>query len=169
MSRIVFLSLAVLLGLALNHKAHATADRTRGEPVQFEAVDADGNGSLSRAELRQFREARQADILRGADADGDGRLDRSELTAAMVIGEDARRARRVEAMITRLDANQDGALSVAEIERARADGSERRLLREDRLFRRFDADGSGELSAAESAEIGVRLGRTGSRFGPNAD
>ena len=53
-------------------------DRQRGG-IDFVAIDTDGNGSLSRAELQARATAR----LGRADANGDGALDRDEIVAAM--------------------------------------------------------------------------------------
>jgi hypothetical protein len=47
--------------------------------IDFAAIDADGDGSLSRAELQ----ARAAERIARADANGDGILGRDELIAAM--------------------------------------------------------------------------------------
>lgn len=50
-----------------------------GGPIDFKAIDADGNGSLVRAELM----ARATDRISHADTNGDGALDRAELVAAL--------------------------------------------------------------------------------------
>lgn len=50
-----------------------------GGPIDFKAIDTDGNGSLSRAELMARATAR----ISGADTNGDGALDRAELAAAL--------------------------------------------------------------------------------------
>jgi hypothetical protein len=50
---------------------------TRG--LDFAAIDTDGNGSLSRAELQ----ARAAARIGAADANGDGAIDREELIAVL--------------------------------------------------------------------------------------
>jgi hypothetical protein len=53
-----------------------------GGTIAFAAIDTDGNGSLSRAELQAFAAAR----LAGADANGDGVLDRAEIIEALPGG-----------------------------------------------------------------------------------
>lgn len=50
-----------------------------GGPIDFQAIDTDGNGSLSRAELM----ARATSRIALADTNGDGSLDRAELAAAL--------------------------------------------------------------------------------------
>ncbi|MFT3972632.1 MAG: EF-hand domain-containing protein [Amaricoccus sp.] len=71
-----------LAGLAA---AEPKRDRHDGPPppfggaIDFKAIDTDGNGSLSRAELMARATARIAT----ADTDGNGSLDRAELAAAL--------------------------------------------------------------------------------------
>jgi hypothetical protein len=50
-----------------------------GRVLDFAAIDTDGNGSLSRAELQARAQAR----LATADQNGDGNLDRAEIIAAL--------------------------------------------------------------------------------------
>jgi hypothetical protein len=50
-----------------------------GRVLDFAAIDTDGNGSLSRAELQARARAR----LATADQNGDGNLDRAEIIAAL--------------------------------------------------------------------------------------
>ena len=82
-------ALAALLGALASAGAAAAQEGPEGGPggpmmmrpggVDFVAIDIDGNGSLSRAELQ----ARAVARLAKADANGDGFLDRDELIAAM--------------------------------------------------------------------------------------
>ena len=55
-----------------------------GGPIDFQAIDTDGNGTLSRAELMARATARIA----SADGDKNGSLDRAELAAALPGPED---------------------------------------------------------------------------------
>ncbi len=82
MTRISALATAAALavsaaGIAIAGSAAAQDGRFRPHDttLDFAAIDTDGDGSLSRAELQ----ARAIDRLARADADGDGFLDREEL------------------------------------------------------------------------------------------
>lgn len=63
-----------------------TRGHMRARP-DFDEIDTNGDGALSRAELTDHMKARQADrigrradhMIRRHDADGDGRLDRQEM------------------------------------------------------------------------------------------
>jgi Ca2+-binding EF-hand superfamily protein len=129
--------------------------------IEFEAIDADTDGSLSRAELT----ARATERLGEPDANGDGVLDRAELVAGMpgprggfleVFAVDPAEARadrllafmgateagrievvalaerHVNGLLARLDADRDGAVSREEAEAAAERRAERRHHRGDR-------------------------------------
>ncbi|WP_371059828.1 hypothetical protein [Rhodosalinus sp. 5P4] len=105
-----FLTPAALLGalaaLALTSAAGAArAQDGARETPRFEALDADGDGTLSPAELEAAAERRRAEriarMVARLDMNGDGALDRAELAAR----------RGADRMFTRLDANSDGALT----------------------------------------------------------
>ena len=123
----------------------------------FLAFDADGDGALGGAELpSQFRS-----LVSRADADGDGSATAAEILALMTAeaaepedeeqgeseADDAARddagdggnRQRSSPLMTALDADQDGAVSVAEI------GSAAQSLRS------LDADGDGRLTSDELA------------------
>ncbi|SDE81476.1 EF-hand domain-containing protein [Limimaricola pyoseonensis] len=92
----------------------------------FEQADADGDGSLSRAEIDAFRAAQ----VSGADASGDGALSIEEFET---LWSAFTRSRMVDAF-QELDADGDGAITAAEI-----DG------RVDRMVERLDRDGDGTI------------------------
>lgn len=102
-----------------------------GRGPDFGALDSDGDGWITRAELDAMRAARFAE----ADSDGDGKLSAAEL--------EARGAQRAARMMKRLDANGDALLAPEEIAQARRGGGP------DRMFARADSDGDGSLSQAE--------------------
>lgn len=86
MKRLATLTATGTLLAALAAGGYAAAEPGHRSPhgpghggLDFPAIDADGNGSLSRAELQ----ARAVARIGKADANGDGALDRDELVAAM--------------------------------------------------------------------------------------
>lgn len=105
------------------------------EPVSFETLDLNADGQITQDEMR----ARGAARLAQADTDGDGEISRDELLARARAGAES----RVDRMMERLDADENGALSQAELEKARGNRGG------GRLFNRADADGDGALSKAE--------------------
>ncbi|WP_166416656.1 EF-hand domain-containing protein [Cochlodiniinecator piscidefendens] len=113
--------------------AQARAGGHHGPQMTFEELDVDANGEITQEEFAAHRAARFA----GADTDGDGFLTVEELTEAM----SSRRERRIERMINRMDANDDGKLSVEEMTAPSERG--------ERMFARIDADENGTVSEAE--------------------
>ena len=97
-------------------------------------ADTDGDGALTREELRRFRAERFAN----ADADGDGRVTRDE----MIARAQARAAERAGRIFDRQDRDGDGVVGAAEFE-ARGEA------RLDRLFTRADGNGDGLITPAE--------------------
>lgn len=123
-----------LAAMALTSGAALAQGQARhGGQMSFEALDADGNGEITRAEMDQFRQGR----FDAVDTDGDGKLTVEEIQAEAV----ARANERAKAMIERFDTDKDGMLSAAEMPGPR-DGGER-------MFNRLDRDGNGTVSKAE--------------------
>lgn len=163
--RLIALTGLIALGLA----AEAQARGPQAERPTFEQIDADGDGSVTQAELDGFRTGRAAARFAAMDADGDGSVTAAELAA----GDAARRADR---MIERLNSDGDGALSQAELEAREGRGRHGRgrmhrrgdahgqmgghdADRHAAMFARVDADGDGAIDAAEWADMPHR-GRT---------
>jgi Ca2+-binding EF-hand superfamily protein len=80
-----------------------------------------------------------------ADTDGDGFLSLAELEAA---GQE-RASDRAAKMLSRMDANDDGKLSIDEMKHPRRDPA--------RFFERMDADSSGGISEAEFQEARAKM------------
>lgn len=72
-------------------------EMTAKQAAMIEEADADGNGAVSKAEMRAFREAKRAE--RNPDRNDDGVIDRTEFLNA------------AQDRFDRLDADGDGLLS----------------------------------------------------------
>ncbi|WP_298257618.1 EF-hand domain-containing protein [uncultured Litoreibacter sp.] len=123
----------------------AQAKGGHGPRVTFEELDADGNGSITKAEMQAHRNARFA----SADTNGDGSLSRDELVAHAKAGKEGRMERRVDKMMKRMDADGNGSLSKEEMVDAGGKNKGNR-------FSRLDKDGNGEISKAEFEEMGKK-------------
>jgi hypothetical protein len=146
--RISTLAAALLLAPALASAAsNGYNARLAG---QFRRADADGNGTLSRAEAERAAPllARQFDAI---DANHDGQITAEEIRAFRRTGRRVRSGRvgaggrevatKFDQHFARADANGDGALSRLEA----AEG----LPRIANKFDRIDRDGDGLLTRAE--------------------
>jgi len=136
--------------------------------AEFADMDVDGNGQITEEDLLGLAEQRLAEV----DADGNGVLNAAELAAR--IGERAtlRMGPRggdpsawAEAvagrMIDRRDADDDGALSVAELGPDKGFG---------RIIDRFDTDDDNAISEAEFDEAKAQMkDRRGKRHGSRDD
>ncbi len=144
-----FLMAAMITGLMLP-ALDATA-AGRGDSPDFATLDADGDGSLTTAELA----AHGAERFTSADTDGDGVLTEAELTASAESDNAERVAKMVERMLEHLDENDDGSISADEL----PDTTERA----ERMISRADANDDGTVSAEEFEE--ARPERGGRRGG----
>lgn len=107
-----------------------------GPMFDFETLDADKDGKVTKAEITAARTAH----VTAADANSDGKLSGDEL-AAMQMARMAERANdRATRMVAELDVDGDGMLTVSEL-----------IVRPmpDRMFDRLDADGDEAISQAE--------------------
>jgi hypothetical protein len=128
----------------------------RGE-LDIVAIDADGDGVLTRAELQ----ARAVERLGRADANGDGGLDRQEIVALMparhggflnVFAEDPAE-RMADRLIALMGGTEAGRVEVAAL-------AERRV---NALLAMADADRDAALSAEEVAAVAEAHDRAGPR------
>ena len=145
MKTIVLSTTAVLLMASLSMANAAGRD---GKGFDFSTLDADGNGEITQAEITAFEAAKFAE----ADTDGDGMLSKEELLAQFEGRSGDRAERRIDRMISHLDADEDGAISLEE--RQSND-------RTARMFERLDADDSGTISAEEAEKLAKRGGKRG--------
>lgn len=121
--------------------------------MMFETLDADGDGKVTVAEIEAHRLA----AVVALDADGNGLISRDELIAAHVRMATERAARMADRRLAAQDANGDGQLSAAELAAP--------PMPPKRLFERADTDGDGAISEAEfeaaMERMGDRMGKGG--------
>lgn len=124
--------------------------RGHGSMMKFEDVDTNGDGKLSRSEL----EAHGAKRFAEADANNDGKLTKDEFVAK---GKE-RAEKRFEKMLSKKDADGDGALSADEMKPS--------AERAEKMFSRLDKDGDGFISKEEAEKMrkhGKRHGKKGEK------
>lgn len=114
----------------------------------FEELDANGDGSITKAEMEARRDTAMATRFGNADANNDGALTVEEIVAAASAKAADRAQARAEKMMERLDADDSGSLSQDELQAAR-DGGGKRRGGLDRMFDRVDANDDGAISKEE--------------------
>ena len=119
----------------------------------FAAVDADGDGKVTQAELDAHRKTSVA----GFDTDGDGMISKDEATAFATGKMQARITAMIDQQFAMRDLDGDGKLSAVELIAPPAHTG---------LFDRADADGDGAVSEAEFSAMQERMqGMRGQGFG----
>lgn len=109
----------------------------KGGASMLERYDADGDGTVSRAEF----ESNHADRFGKADVNADGTLSLEEFNAYV----QSRRDDRIRMMHERLDANKDGVVSAEEIDAVSSD-----------RFGRLDRNNDGVITQDEVAWMGKK-------------
>ncbi len=113
----IALMTAAAIALAAAAPAMADSRKGMGERATFEEMDTNNDGSLSKAEMTAQIDARFAKM----DTNGDGALTAEELVAQAPEDKKERFAKRAEKMIKRHDENGDGKLSKDEMPRRNID------------------------------------------------
>lgn len=126
----------------------------------FEQMDLNGDGAVTQAELTEAGAARFA----SSDTDGSGTLSAEELVAAREAQAAERANTRLGRMIERMDANNDGELSLEEMQDQERAG---------KFLERFDSDSDGTVTAEEfeqaRAKFGERRGHGRRGHGPASE
>lgn len=152
----LFVAALGIAGTVAAHDGRSGGPGPRG--LDFAALDSDGDGAVSRAEMIAAGTARLAAV----DTDGNGRLDRAEIIAMMpekgatmnLFGPD-RAAMMADRMIARFGAGETGDVAIqAMVER-----------QVEEMFARYDADDSGTVTAEEHAAGMGRHAARGDRDG----
>jgi len=149
----ILVAMLIATGAATAASAHGgRADGFGGRGgFDFSTIDADSDGSVTRAELT----ATAMERITLVDTDGDGVITREEILVSMperpeglrgMFGGD-RAERRADRMLERMGA-EDGSIEAATL-------GDRMV---ERVMVRMDRDGDGAISQAES-ERGDRMGR----------
>lgn len=143
--------LAIATGLAVT----ATAQEARGPQggFDFETLDADGSGEITAEDMTTLRDQRFAEV----DTDGDGSVSREEFLAHA----QAQAAERAGERFDALDADGDGMLSQDVLSGGRRGDGQMMT----RMIDRFDADGSGGVSAEEFETAQAQFMQRGERGG----
>lgn len=132
-------TLAALVAASFSSVAYANG---RGEGMgpmfDFTQMDGNGDGKVTKDEITAYHSAKVAAM----DTDKDGTLSEAEMTAAQEQRKAERQTRKISRMMQRMDANNDGVVSLAEMEEPKGNS--------DRMFDRMDTDGDGAISKAEA-------------------
>ncbi len=136
------IAVAAISTLAMAGGLAAYADQHKGKrhgEQRFEAMDTDGDGAVSRAEVDAVRAERFA----AADANRDGGVSFEEAKAYQEAERERRREEKARKHFAAMDADGDGVLKPEEFGNARIDA----------MFERVDEDGDGVITQAERDEM----------------
>jgi Ca2+-binding EF-hand superfamily protein len=139
-----------LMDFDLNQDGSITGDEVQAVLTErFTGADTDGDGLLTQDEMsiahEQLRQEHAAQRFAELDTDKSGLVSVEEFQAAMPsVG--GRHGNRAERMFSRLDENNDGSLSEAEMSNPPVGSPGKKP---ERMFSRLDLDGDGLVSSTE--------------------
>lgn len=122
------------------------------------ALDADGNGRVTREEFQVPKERRGPGLFARADADGDGLVTREEIDLAVSAASSERAERMRDHALQKfdeMDADESGAVTPEEAT--------------DHAFARIDADGDGAVTEDEARKMRGGRGHGRGKRGPDRD
>lgn len=141
--------LAALVGATLSTAALAEkgpmGGQMGGPMMNFEELDADKDGKVTKEELAANHAAKFAE----ADTDKDGKLSADEMVAMRAKAEATRKAEMAKAMIASIDTDKDGFVSAAEMDA---------MPMMDKMFDRVDENSDGAISREEMEAVQARMG-----------
>ncbi|MFD0978316.1 EF-hand domain-containing protein [Tropicimonas aquimaris] len=156
MTRIALLTTAIVTGLMVTTGANAFGGAQGSlERPSFAQIDTDGDGKLTAAEMQALPAIMAAERFKAADTDGDGKMSKEELAAAITQQRENRDAERAERMISRFDADKDGAVSEQEMLDSMGQG--RKASPGERFIAMADTDKDGAVSEEEFAAAAERM------------
>ena len=141
-------------GVALAHEGEGGKGKRGGGPaMMLMQADINGDGKVTSEEFDAAKMAR----FTNADSDGDGFLSKEELGAAAQAHQEharpKREERRYQKALKRMDSDNDGKLSIAEM----AQGPRPDMFAH--ILERLDEDGDGALSMQELEQMAQHRGR----------
>ena len=140
------LALAAVFGASASSAAMAGRGDDMGhmQELNFETLDADKDGKVTKAEVDAAATAR----FKTADTNADGKLSAEELAAMQIKAMSERATARTAKMIEKLDTDGDKMLSDVELAagKGRVD-----------MFEKIDADGDGAITKGEADDARARM------------
>ncbi len=134
-SPVLWISALVLLGASQLATAAPPIDAGKAPGhLIVRAMDSNDDGVISRDEFKPLKRGSRLNMFIEADTNEDNEVSPDELTAFLST-QPANRHERVLKRFASQDLNGDGTLALSEIH--------------DQMFANLDADGNGELDAAE--------------------
>lgn len=155
---------ALAMAMTVPALSHAEPGKGGHGGKLFEMADTDKDGAISQAEFRAGAEAR----FNKMDIDGDGVLTKEEVKAAHEKAREAFKAHRGERpdpaeRFAKLDADGDGKVTLEEMKDAATkrlaergkdgDKAERHVKFSEKYFEKLDADGDGAVTLEEMQAV----------------
>lgn len=140
------LTLVAVLGAGLSTAALAGHGHDMGplQEMNFDAMDADKDGKVTKVEIDAYHAAR----MKAADTNADGKLSAEEMAAMQIAEMTTRATERAAKMIENLDTDGDKMLLDLEMAAAKGRG---------KMFDKIDADGDGAITKVEADAARERM------------